>query len=235
VIMSNSGGDGRTNPFGFSQLVLQWFTSNGRDFPWRNTSNPYHIFVAEILLRRTQAERVVETYRKLIGKYPTPKHLSQANIQELRGIFRPLGLINRANLLIEAATRIVDQYDGEIPSKINLVSTLPGMGIYSSRAVVCLAFREPVPMIDESSGRLIRRVLNLEGKLPAYSDRQLLQTATALIPAGWAREFNLGLLDIASAFCHHNVPDCLNCPLRSVCSYCHKTFESRKSSYKHLK
>lgn len=214
----------------FCQLVLNWFAEHGRDFPWRKTSDPYCILVAEILLRRTQAERIVETYQELIRKYPTPRDLSRADIQELRNIFRPLGLIRRADLLIEAAKRIVNEYGGQIPNNINEVSMLPGMGIYTSRAVVCLAFGEPAPMIDESSGRLLNRVLNLEGKLPAYSNKQLLQTATSIIPEGRAREFNLGLLDIASAFCRHGDPKCLNCPLKKVCSHYHKTLKFRTMS-----
>lgn len=176
-------------------------------------------------MRRTQAERVVEKYQELIKKYPTPEALLQADVQELRDIFRPLGLIRRADILIEAARKIVSDYGGRIPSNINEVSTLPGMGIYSSRAVACLAFGKPVPMIDESSGRLMRRVLNLEERCPAYSDKKLLQTATTIIPPRYAREFNMGLLDIASAFCHPNNPDCLICPLMKVCLHYRETLQ----------
>lgn len=170
-------------------------------------------------MRRTHAERVVETYREMIRRYPTPEDLSRADAQKLRKIFSSLGLFRRADVFIEAAKKIVREYGGRIPNNISQVSTLPGMGIYSSRAVVCLAFGEPVPMIDESSGRLTRRVLNLEGRSPAYSDKKLLRIAVAIIPVQFAREFNLGLLDIASAFCHHDIPDCSLCPLTKVCAH----------------
>jgi A/G-specific adenine glycosylase len=204
-----------------TRLVLQWFIHNGRDFPWRKTKNPYDIFIAEILLRRTQAERVVETYLQLIKRYPTPEHLAHADACELRQFFQPLGLIRRADLLIEAGKRILLDHKGLIPNDLCSLSTLPGMGIYSSRAIMCLAFGKPVPMIDESSGRLLRRVFGLHAIGPAFSDRELLRTAAAIVPVEHPREFNLGLLDIASIYCHHNVPACLKCPIRRVCSYRH--------------
>lgn len=207
----------------FAKLVLQWSANNTRDFPWRKTLNPYHIFIAEVLLRRTQAERVVESYLQLIKRYPTPDSLSRADVCKLRKFFQPLGLVRRADLLTEACKRIVYEYGGQIPNNIDAVSTLPGMGIYSSRAVICLAFGEPVPMIDESSGRLLRRVFNLDPKGPAYSDRELLRIAETIIPAEHAREFNLGLLDVAFAYCHHSLPDCLHCPIGKICShYCNR-------------
>jgi A/G-specific adenine glycosylase len=163
----------------------------------------------------------------LTKRYPTPEKLASADVSELREFFQPLGLVRRAHLLINAAKRIVCEHGGRIPGSIKAISDLPGMGIYSSRAVACLAFGESVPMVDESSGRLLRRVLNLEGEVPAYSDMQLLKIATSIVPAQHAREFNLGLLDIASAFCHHDIPSCPNCPLTKVCSYYHKPLKSR--------
>jgi A/G-specific adenine glycosylase len=207
------------NSNSFPQIVLQWFARNGRDFPWRKTKNPYHIFIAEILLRRTQATRIIDVYKDLIERYPTPEALSRANLQELRCIFKSIGLFGRADRLIDAAKLIVKLYDGLIPNNVDLLSTLPGMGIYSSRAVLCLSFNMAVPMVDESSGRLLRRVLNLKTTRPAYSDRELLRIANTIIPFNNARNFNLGLLDIASAYCHHRSPECPVCPLRINCSY----------------
>lgn len=201
------------------QLVLEWFSLNGRSFPWRESREPYHIIIAEILLRRTQAKRVVDSYLKLIKEYPNPEALSKADLQELHEIFRPLGLVKRAETLVEISNRIMHNYKGQIPNKISEIAELPGMGIYGSHALLCLAFNEKVPMIDESSGRLLRRVYNLSTEGPAYSDKKLLQTAKSIVPTHYSREFNLGLLDIAAAFCHSKTPDCLNCPLTEVCSH----------------
>jgi A/G-specific adenine glycosylase len=203
----------------FTKVVLQWFTHNGRDFPWRKTANPYNIFVAESLLRRTKANQVVETYLILIERYPTPEALSNVDMNELRQIIQPLGLVKRADLLIGAAKRIVQEHGGMIPNDLHMLSALPGIGIYSSRAILCLSFNAAVPMIDESSGRLLRRVLDLPSNGPAYSDRKLLKIAETIIPVDSARAFNLGMLDIAFAYCHHNIANCPRCPLNGICIY----------------
>ena len=198
--------------------VEVWFSNCGRDFPWRHSSVPFHVLVAEMLLRRTQAERVVGPYLELIERYPSTRDMADADVAWLREWFRPLGLVGRADLLIEAAKAIVEQHGGEVPQNLSDIEKLPGLGKYSARAVHCLAHGGIVPMIDESSGRLLRRLLGLSSTGPAYSDRKLLVRTEALVPHETSRAFNLGLLDIAAAYCHVGSPDCVRCPLRSLCS-----------------
>lgn len=201
------------------RVVLRWFGANARDFPWRRSRNPYEIFVAEILLRQTQAERVVEPYCDLVTRFPTPESLSLADVAELREWFRPLGLITRADRLVEAAKILIEQHHGVVPKDINALRVLPGMGKYSARAVLCLAYGTAVPMIDESSGRLLRRVLGLTIRGPAYSDTSLLNIASKLLPRKSSKDFNLGLLDIAAEFCHSQKPKCHSCPLLQMCAF----------------
>ena len=203
----------------FHSTVLNWFEGNARRFPWRRTSNPFHILIAEVLLRQTQAHRVVEPYLVLIERYPTPEALAQANPCSLTEWFRPLGLYRRANSLIEASRLIVDQHSGCVPKDLDALLSLPGIGVYSARAILCMAFKVPVPMVDESSGRLFRRVWGLPEKGPAYNDRTLLEMAERMIPCNQCREFNLGILDIAAAYCHVRKPICVVCPLASSCSF----------------
>ena len=198
--------------------VVEWFSRNGRDFPWRQSSNSFHVMVAEVLLRRTQAERVAGPYGELIERYPDTQDMAEADVAWLREWFRPLGLVSRADLLIDAAKAIVKQHGGEVPRDLSQIESLPGLGRYSARAVLCLAHGGTVPMIDESSGRLLRRLLGVSSTGPAYSDRHLQRRTEALVPDETSRAFNLGLLDIAAAYCHVNSPDCVQCPLRSLCS-----------------
>ena len=177
------------------------------------------MLVAEVLLRRTQAERVVGPFLELIGRYQSARDMAQADAIWLREWFSPLGLVRRADLLVDAAKAIVEQHEGEVPRTLSEVESLPGMGRYSARAVLCLAHGEAVPMIDESSGRLLRRLLGLSSTGPAYSDSKLLDRTERLIPGEASIPFNLGLLDIASAYCHVSSPDCVQCPLRGLCSW----------------
>lgn len=172
-----------------------------------------------MLLRQTQAERLAGPYLELVGRYPDAAAMAKADIEELRRWFRPLGLVKRADRLVQAANVLVDKHGGQVPDNLEDINALPGMGTYSSRAVLCLAFGARVPMVDESSGRLLRRVLGVTAHGPAYSDSKLLETVEKLLPLDSCREFNLGLLDIAAAYCHPKRPDCPHCPLLSVSKF----------------
>ncbi len=198
-------------------IVKHWYADSGRIFPWRQPSRPFHVLVAELLLRRTQADRVVGPYLELIERYPDPWDMANADVAGLREWFRPLGLVGRADLLTGAAKAIVEKHGGELPASLDEIESLPGMGRYSARAVHCLAHGAAVPMVDESSGRLLRRLLGLSSTGPAYSDRKLVNLAEALVPHETSRAFNLGLLDIAAAHCHVRSPSCVQCPLRPLC------------------
>ena len=200
------------------RTVERWFSETGRSFPWRQSSNSFHVLVAEVLLRRTQAERVVGPYLDLTERYPYVRDMANADVARLREWFRPLGLVSRADQLVDAAKAILARHEGEVPRDLNEIESLPGMGRYSARAVHCLAHGGAVPMVDESSGRLLRRLLGLGGTGPAYTDRKLLKRTETLVPHEASRVFNLGLLDIAAAYCHVGSPDCVRCPLRGQCS-----------------
>ncbi|MBI2304470.1 MAG: hypothetical protein HYU86_06955 [Chloroflexi bacterium] len=202
-----------------SKKVVEWFRCNGREFPWRTTSNPFHLLIAEALLRQTQAERVVEPYLDLVSKYPNPEALAEADVNELRQWFKPFGLVRRADRLIQCARILISEYRGSMPNDLNAIEALPGLGRYNSRAILCLGFGIPAPMIDEGSGRVLRRVLGHEAKGPAYSDKCLMSIAERIIPTKSAREFNFGLIDVAAAFCHPKEPDCARCPLARLCNY----------------
>lgn len=199
------------------QTVVAWFRTSGRVFPWRQSSDSFHLLVAEVLLRRTQAQRVAGPYVELIGRYPRAQDMANADLPCLRLWFRPLGLVGRADLLVDAAKSIVEQHGGEVPRDLGEIERLPGLGTYSARAVHCQAHGGSVPMVDESSGRLLRRLLGLSSPGPAYSDRELLRHAEALVPYEESKAFNLGLLDIAAAYCHVSSPSCVDCPLISLC------------------
>ena len=171
----------------FATSVVSWFRSNGRDFPWRETRNPFHILIAEVLLRQTQAARVVGPYIHLVTTYPDPASLAEADVDALREWFRPLGLVRRADRLVECARRLLGDYGGQVPRDLRRLQSLPGIGRYSARAILCMAFNHPLPMIDEGSGRVLRRVLGFLDTGPAYSDTRLAEVAERILPDSHAR------------------------------------------------
>ena len=202
----------------FVTSVVDWFRTNGRDFPWRQTKDPFHILIAEVLLRQTQAPRVVGPYVDLINTYPDPESLATADVDGLRKWFRPLGLVRRADHLIECARYLVREYESQVPRDLKQLESLPGIGRYSARAILCMAFQRPEPMVDEGSGRVLRRVLGYEETGPAYLDGTLLSAVEEVVPRNSGSEFNLGLIDIAAAHCHTRTPHCRECPLLGHCS-----------------
>lgn len=202
------------------ESVLKWYQANGRRFPWRQTSDPFHILLAECLLRQTQATRLRKPYLELTSKYPSADILAKANVDELRDWFRPLGLVKRADRLVQAARVLVESFAGQVPRNLEALASLPGVGIYSARAILCLGFGEPYPMVDEGSGRVLRRVLGMAPLGPAYCDSRLLQVAVVMLPKASPKEFNLGLIDIAAAFCYSTITKCKVCPLLAICSHC---------------
>lgn len=213
------------------EAVLKWYQNNGRHFPWHQTSDPFHVLLAEYLLRQTQATRLVEPYLELTSKYPNASELAKADVIELRAWFKPLGLVKRADYLVQLARVLVDDYQSQVPKDLEALSAMPGMGIYSSRAVLCLAYGEPYPMIDEGSGRVLRRALGMGNKGPAYSDSNLMQIAEQIIPQAFCKELNLGLIDIAAAYCKVTNPKCADCPLTVVCSFIEKDFTSERNNH----
>ena len=129
--------------------------------------------VAEVLLRRTQASRVTRSFAELVHRYPDPQSLANADPAELRAMFRSLGLVRKADQLQAAASLITTRYHGRLPENLEGLLEIPGLGVYSARAVLCMAFEWPVPMIDESSGRVLRRLLGLTTHEAAYRDREI--------------------------------------------------------------
>jgi len=203
---------------GFQKAVLDWYDEYGRDFPWRSTSNPFWILIAEVLLRQTQADRVVTPYLELTGLYPDPQRLAQADIDRLRGWFRPLGLSRRADMLVEASNIIVEEYGGNVPLDLQTLMRLPGLGRYSARAILCLSAGHSGPLIDEASGRMLRRILARPARGPAYLDGPLLDIVLRVVPFEDAKRFNLGLIDVASRYCRPRSPACRDCPLAPYCA-----------------
>lgn len=199
--------------------VVSWFRSNGRDFPWRQTRNPFHILIAEVLLRQTQANRVVGPYLHLVTTYPNPDSLAEADVDGLRRWFRPLGLVRRADNLVECSRRLIQDYEGQVPNDLCRLQSLPGIGRYGARAILCMAFHRPVTMIDGGSGRVLRRVLGLPDTGPAFSDPRLAEVAERVLPDGKVREFNLALIDLGAAFCHPRKPHCSECPILRLCTF----------------
>lgn len=207
---------------GFQQHLLAWYKQNGRHFPWRETSDPYAILMAEKLLQQTQArENVVSAYQALLGKYPSAQELSEANLADVSAIIQPLGLAYRAAELIKLAAGLVSLHEGAVPNDLSSLMALTGVGSYSARAVLSFAFGYDVAVVDTNVARILYRVFGLSGRMPSNPARKrdLIDLATVLLPAGQARQFNLALLDLGALVCTPKVPGCKDCPVLMYCDF----------------
>jgi A/G-specific adenine glycosylase len=205
----------------FQRLLLCWWRYNMSEFPWRRTSDPYRILIAEILLRKTSRAQAAMVYESLIQRWPSPSDLARASEDELRDCLLPLGMENtRAKLLVELGQAVVDRFGGEIPDNLDNLMTIPGVGPYTAGAVLCLAYRQDQPMVDTNTARIIQRVFGYPSpKARPRDDRILWRLAADLIPKGRARDYNLALIDLAGATCRARKPACPVCPVRKVCVY----------------
>ncbi len=124
----------------FRARLLAWGKQNLRDYPWRITSNPYDIFVAEFLLQKTDADTVVPIYEAFLARYPTLDKLTTATVEDIEKLLKPLGLFFRAQRLFDSAKIIVEEYAGKIPDSETELLKLPGIGKYTARAICSQAF-----------------------------------------------------------------------------------------------
>jgi len=202
--------------------LLEWYTANQRDFPWRNTNNPFEVLLAEKLLQQTKArDIVVSIYAELLANYPTAQALMNASEEELREIIQPLGLAYRASEIKQMAAEIVELHGGEVPSNLDELLNLTGVGDYCARAVLSFAYNQNVPIVDTNVARFLHRLCGIDDSLPANPARKkyLRYLATQLLPEYMTRDFNLAVLDLCASVCTSQNPKCYTCPLQEFCTY----------------
>jgi A/G-specific adenine glycosylase len=205
-------------PF-FCQQISQWGTCNLRVYPWRQTSEPYAIFVAEFLLQKTDADTVVPIYNAFLTRYSTIEKLAAARVEEVRELLQPLGLLFRAERIVKSAQIVVDKYDARIPNSEDELLKLPGIGKYSARAICSQAFDRPLAVLDTNVARILERFFGLRGDRVKSRCPLLWQTAEEVAPNQEVGKWNLTLLDLGAKVCKAKNPVCGECPLQKQCNY----------------
>jgi len=205
----------------FAELLLEWWRSNKRDFPWRRTTDPYKILITEALLRKTTARQVSRIFDKFFAKFPDAKTLAEAGEEEIKGIIRPLGMEHkRAVLLKELANELLKRHMGTVPASSEDLRRLPGVGPYAANAVLCFAYGKDAPLVDVNAIRVFQRVFGYKPqKRRAKDDATLWNLVAETIPPGRARDFNFAIIDFAHEVCTPKEPKCASCSLNIVCKY----------------
>ncbi len=180
----------------FQRKILTWYDKNKRDLPWRKTTNPYHIMVSEIMLQQTQVDRVIPKYEAFLKIFPKIQDLAEAPTSQVLELWSGLGYNSRAIRLQEAAKIICKRHDGQVPKNRDALMELPGIGPYTSNAILSFAHNLPFPCIDTN----IRRIILHELKLPeSTSQEKLYAIAESLIPENRSRDWHNALMDYGSS------------------------------------
>lgn len=197
--------------------LLLWFSKHGRDFPWRQTRDPYAIWVSEVMLQQTTTAVVKEYFPRFMARFPTVRSLAQATETEVLKMWEGLGYYRRALCLHQAARAIMTSYGGEFPRDFEDLIRLPGIGRYTAGAILSLAFNQPVPIVETNSRRLFRRWLGIGPHETPQQENLLWKLAEDFLTPRCARTINLALMDLGHLICTPRRPVCGECPIREGC------------------
>jgi len=203
---------------GVRRALLLWYDAHGRDLPWRRTKDPYAILVSEVMLQQTQVATVVPYYERFLARFPNVEALATATQDEVLKAWEGLGYYARARDLRRAAQDLVEEHGGTIPSSVQDLLKLPGVGRNTAAAVASIAFGRDEPVLDSNVVRVLCRLFAIDGDpAKAAAKRALRELAEALVPAGQAGRSNEALMDLGAAVCTPRDPQCPSCPLRRRC------------------
>jgi A/G-specific adenine glycosylase len=197
----------------FRRRLLDWYRRNGRDLPWRRTSDPYHILVSEVMLQQTQVDRVLPKYAEWLDKYPTLAALAAATETDVSETWRPLGYNIRPRRLHAIARESMARYGGQLPSDEATLRSFKGIGEYTAGAVLSFAFGQRAAILDTNVARVLFR--DLKGHAMR---RHLWSVSRTVLPRAQVFDFNQALMDFGATLCTARKPKCLICPMRHDCA-----------------
>lgn len=202
-----------------STALLPWFSTNARNLPWRQTREPYHVWVSEIMLQQTRVEAVKGYYTRFMQELPTIQSLAEVSEERLFKLWEGLGYYNRARNLQRCAKQIMEQYGGVFPCQHEEILALPGIGEYTAGAISSICFEQPQPAVDGNVLRVISRMTEQFTPIdnPSYK-KQIAADLKAVYPKGHCGAFTQSLMELGATVCIPNgAPKCQECPAKAFC------------------
>ena len=193
--------------------LLAWYDATKRDLPWRESGDPYRIWVSEVMLQQTRAETVIPYYERWMERFPTAVELAEASLEEVLLEWRGLGYYARARNLHRAANIVGRRFGGLLPRTEEGLRELPGIGEYTAAAIASIAFGLAVPAIDGNARRVFSRLFDL----PAPTRGELRGLASELVDPGRPGDFNQAVMEFGALRCTPRSPVCGGCPLERLC------------------
>lgn len=200
------------------QKLLAWYEANRRDLPWRHTSDPYAIWVSEIMLQQTRVAAVVDRFQKFVSRFPTVASLARAQEKDVLTLWSGLGYYRRARRMHQAAQIVAAHDRGGMPASAAELRKLPGIGPYTAAAIASIAFGEPVAVVDGNVERVICRLLRYNMQAGATALKRRIETfAAQLLDPRRPGDFNQALMELGATVCLPRGPRCAQCPLHQDC------------------
>ncbi len=208
-----------------TENLLSWYDAHARSLPWRPTAtnpvSPYQTWISEIMLQQTRVETVIGYYQRFLERFPTVRALAEAPLDDVLKAWEGLGYYSRARNLHQGAKQIVADFGGELPADVEALRKISGIGPYTAGAIASIAFGLRTPAVDGNVIRVVSRVRGIRENVGIPSVRRSIEEqTTVLIPADRPGDFNQALMDLGASICTPGTPDCLKCPLQSLCSAC---------------
>jgi A/G-specific adenine glycosylase len=203
----------------FSARLIRWHKSHGRhDLPWQNTSDPYRVWLSEIMLQQTQVATVIPYYRRFLERFPQLGDLAAAPVADVMALWSGLGYYARARNLHACAIAVMTQYGGQFPRDPDVIAQLPGIGRSTANSIATFCFGAHAPILDGNVKRVLCRAFGVEG-FPGSSavEKRLWALATELMPARHGGIYNQAQMDLGATVCTRSKPRCENCPLADIC------------------
>ncbi|MHB9145922.1 MAG: A/G-specific adenine glycosylase [Symbiobacteriia bacterium] len=200
------------------ERLLAWYGREKRDLPWRHSRDPYHIWVSEAMLQQTRVDTVIPYYERFLAWFPTAGALAAATEDRVLKAWEGLGYYSRARNLQAAAREVATRYGGQVPDDPHAFAALPGVGPYTTGAVLSIAYGRPLPAVDGNVMRVFARLLLLRTDPATPRVRRALEALVAgLIPPAFAGDFNQALMELGALVCLPKGPRCADCPLAGLC------------------
>lgn len=200
----------------FANTIISWFQENGRALPWRETKDPYAIWLSEIILQQTRIAQGWEYWERFMAQYPKVEDLAAASEDEVLRLWQGLGYYSRARNLHAAAKQIVAL--GKFPDTLEDIKALKGVGDYTAAAIGSFAFDIPAAVVDGNVYRVLSRYFGIDTPINStQGKKEFAALAQSLIPASDAAAYNQGMMDFGAIQCTPQSPKCLLCPLAETC------------------
>ena len=202
-----------------SRRLLAWYGQEGRDLPWRQTRDPYRIWLSEIMLQQTTVATVLSYYERFLTRFPTLVSLAEGSLDDVIALWAGLGYYSRARNLHKTARQLVEERNGEFPDDLEALASLPGIGRSTAGAILSIAFDTPAPILDGNVRRVLVRLFAWQGDPRSRdAEKQLWAWAEALTSQDRPHDYAQAIMDLGAMVCTPQAPSCEVCPLITLCA-----------------